>query len=485
MAENMAYTSRRGAAFIQKTGANSQPQVLRCLDADEISSPKGGVELIKCWNAFGNGWIEMGKTLSAPDASTISLTQLTEKTLSALEKIYCPVTILLAQTSQGKVTEINNAERVIIMKNAVITDEGYSDVVHHIDDNETMHSVSFSGDSDITVVGYPTIIRITTTETMALNDIHGNIQADCDDRLEPGDKLIAVADADADATANVLYSEDGGSSWTAAATQPFAADEHIAACQWFMKDLTTERWIVAMEAPAAEQGMIGYSDDQGATWSTVNVGGAAAGHGATLGGGLFVDEIGNIWLASAAGYIYKSEDGGESWTAKESGSIDTEDYNHIHFFDSDNGVAVANNDVIIVTTDGGETWSVATATGGGGNLLSCWMPEEDTIWVGDDAGDVYYSHDDGDTWAERTGLSGAPTAINDIEFFDSQVAFLASDNVTPVGAISQTVTGGYSWRAFTTPTNSGINALFVVTPNLAFMVGEANGGTAFIGKLSA
>jgi photosystem II stability/assembly factor-like uncharacterized protein len=252
-----------------------------------------------------------------------------------------------------------------------------------------------------------------------------------------------------------------------------------------MKDNNTERWLVAEEAPAAGQGDVAYSDDSGATWTTVTIGGAAAGHGATLGGALFVVDTGAIWLASAAGYIYKSEDGGESWTAKESGGITTNDYNHIHFFDSDTGVAVAAGDIVALTEDGGETWTAGTATGGGGDLLACWMPEEDTIWVGTDDGDIYYSHDFGTTWTERTGLSGTPASVNDVEFFDSQVGFIAVDTAAPVGTISQTILGGYSWRAITTATNSGLNALHVVNQNLAFMVGEANGGTAFIGKLAA
>jgi photosystem II stability/assembly factor-like uncharacterized protein len=479
------YSSRRGAVFLQKTGPNSEAQVLRCLDADTVTSPKRGKDLIKCWNAYGEDWLEVGKTYSAPGPSTVTLTQLTETTLSELEKLYCPVTLLFAQVKQGKVTQINNAERVVIMKNAEPTEDSYSGLVHHVDDNESTHAVPFSGDSDVIVVGYPSIQRQTTTETVALNDIHGNISADCPDRVEPGDLLIAVADADTGVSANVLYSRDAGITWAAAAADPFGNDEHIMACQWFMKDNETERWLVGLDAPAAGQGEVAYSDDQGATWTSVNIGGAAAGHGTVLGGSLFVVDAQEIWLAGAAGYIYKSEDSGETWTAKESGAIHAGDYNHIHFFDSDIGVAVGASDVIALTEDGGDTWVAGTATGGAANLLACWMTEEDTIWVSDDAGDLWYSHDFGTTWTERTGLAGTPAAINDVEFFDEQVGLIAVDSASPVGTIHQTILGGYSWRALTTPTNSGINALFVVHQNLAFMVGEANGGTAFIGKLAA
>jgi len=479
------YSSRRGAVFLQKTGPNSRALVLRCLDADTVTSPKRDKELIKCWNPYGDGWNEVGSTFSAPGPATVTLTQLTETSLSELEKLYCPATLLFAQVKRGKVTEINNAERVVILKNAEPTSDSYENLVHHVDDNPSTHAVDFSGDSGVIVVGYPEIQRLTTTETEAINDIHGNISADCDDRLEPGDELIAAADAGAGVTAHVLYSEDAGSTWTAAAADPFAADAHIMACQWFMKDNNTERWLVGMDAPAAGQGMIGYSDDSGATWTTVNIGGAVAGHGSVAGGTLFVVDTGAIWLASAAGYIYKSEDGGESWTAKEAGGITTDDYQHIHFYDSDNGVAVSASGVIALTEDGGETWTAGTVVTGTPDLLSCWMSEEETIWVGDDDGDLWYSHDFGVTWTERTGLAGTPSDIRDIEFFDSQIGFLASDSAAPLGAIHQTILGGYSWRSITTPTNSGINAVHVVNQNMAFMVGEANGGTGFIGKLSA
>lgn len=479
------YSSRRGAAFIQKTGPNSRALVLRCLDADTVSSPKRGKELIKCWDPYGEGWLEVGKTYSEPGPATVTLTQLTETSLSELEKLYCPATLLFAQVKNGKVTNINNAERVIILKNAESTDDSYDNLVHHADDNASTHAVAFSGDSQVVVVGKPAIQRQATTETEALNDIHGSTKANCDGRLDPGDQLIAGADAGSGVEANVLYSNDGGITWTAAFTKPFAADDHIMAVQRFQLDNETTRWLVGMDAPGGGQGMVAYSDDEGVTWTTVNIGGATAGHGPTLGGTLHVIDAESIWLASAAGFIYKSEDGGASWTAMEQGAITTDPYTHIHFFNANRGVAVSSSGVVAVTRDGGNTWTAATVVTGTPDLLSCWMPESETIWVGDDDGNLWYSHDFGTTWTERTGLSGAPAAINDVEFFDSQVGFLAVDDASPSGEVHQTILGGFSFREIPTPANSGINAIHVVNQNLAFMVGEVNGGTAFIAKLEA
>lgn len=479
------FSSRRGAVFVQPNGPNSRPQVLRCTDSDTLSSPKRGKELIKCWNAYGDGWNDVGKTYSPPGPATVTLTELTGTTLSALEKLYCPVTLLFAQVKNGKVTQINNAERVVIMKNAEPTEDSYENLVSREEDSASAHGVPFAGDSDVVVVGKPVVQRLSTTETESLNDIHGNKVAICDDKVNPGDYLIAVADsAVAPAFASVLYTRDGGTTWLAAAADPFATGENALSCQWFELDSETERWLVGMEAPAGAQGMIAYSDDLGATWVTVNVGGGTAGHGSALGGTLHVVDAQEIWLASAAGYIYKSEDSGESWIAMEQGNITTDDYTHIHFRGT-RGVAVSDSGVVALTQDGGDTWFAGTAVTGTPNLLCCWMPETDTIWVGDVAGDLWYSHDFGTTWTERTGLVGVPAAINDIEFHDSQVGLLAIDDASPEGTIHQTILGGYTFRAATTPTNSGINAIHVVNQNMAFAVGETDSATGFIAKISA
>ncbi len=478
------FSSRRGAVFVQPNGPNSRPQVLRCLDSDTLTSPKRSKELIKCWNAYGDGWNDVGKTYSPPGPATVTLTELTSTTLSALEKLYCPVTLLFAQVKNGKVTQINNAERVVIMKNAEPTEDSYENLVSRDDDSPSMHGVPFSGDSNVVVVGKPVVQRLTTAETESLNDIHGNKSAICDDKVNPGDYLIAVADADTGVAANVIYTRDGGITWMTAADEPFGVDIDLVAFQWFELNSETERWLVAGEAPAGGQGQVAFSDDHGSNWVAVNVGGSTAGHGAVLGGALHVVDAQEIWLASAAGFIYKSEDSGESWVAMEQGNITTDAYTHIHFRGS-RGVAVSESGVVALTQDGGNTWFAGTPVTGTPDLLCCWLPESDTIWAGDDAGELWFSHDFGLSWTQRTGLIGVPNAINDIEFSDSQVGLLAIDNADPEGSIHQTILGGYTYRQANTPGNSGINALHVVNSNMAFAVGAEDGGTGFIAKISA
>lgn len=479
-----AFSSRRGAVIIQPNGPNSRPQVLRCTDSDTLSSPKRSKELIKCWNPYGDGWNDVGKTYSPPGPATVTLTQLTSSSLSALEKLYCPVTLLFAQVKSGKVTNINSAERILILKNAEPTEDSYDNLVSREEDNASTHGVPFSGDSDVVVVGKPTAQRLTVVETQALNDIHGNKLSSCEGKVNPGDIVIAVADAGTGAKANVIYSRDGGATWNASATQPFANDEDIESCQWFELDSETERWLVGLKAPTSGQGKVAYSDDQGVTWVTANVGGSTAGRGSTTGGTLHVVDANEIWLASAGGFIYKSQDGGATWDAHEQGSITTDPYTQIHFI-GERGVTVSKSGVVALTRDGGDTWYAGAVVTGAPDLTSCWMSDQDTIWVGTDSGTLFFSHDFGQSWAQRAGLSGAPDSINDIEFFDSQVGFLGVDSSAPEGTIHQTVLGGYSWRGVPTPANAGINAIHVVNQNLAFAVGDVKDATAFVAKISA
>jgi hypothetical protein len=59
---------------------------------------------------------------------------------------------------------------------------------------------------------------------------------------------------------------------------------------------------------------------------------------------------------------------------------------------------------------------------------------------------------------------------------------MISDNASPVGTVHWTKDGGYTWETITTPTNVGLNALFVCDEWNFFVCGEAQGGTGFIAK---
>lgn len=117
------------------------------------------------------------------------------------------------------------------------------------------------------------------------------------------------------------------------------------------------------------------------------------------------------WIATAdistntSGSIYKTSNGGVSWQQQTSANfIDAARF--VHFFDSNQGVAVGDSSVFI-TTNGGVNWvfngalPVPQAIVGGGTtqfLLNAYEVLGNTIWLGDVYGNFYKSTNQGVSW---------------------------------------------------------------------------------------
>ena len=187
------------------------------------------------------------------------------------------------------------------------------------------------------------------------------------------------------------------------------------------------------------------------------------------------------------GYIYKSVDGGATWTAKDAGVVTAGNYSAVDFADDKYGAAVAAAGVVAVTRDAGESWSAGTVIGGGaGANLAVKVFNDKRIMVGDDAGKFWQSTDFGATWAQITGWTGSGAGdVRDISFVNDFVGFMAYNSAAPVGAILRTVDGGANWQLLdSTPTNVGLNSIWAVDENTAYAVGEATGGTGVVLKVS-
>jgi photosystem II stability/assembly factor-like uncharacterized protein len=107
---------------------------------------------------------------------------------------------------------------------------------------------------------------------------------------------------------------------------------------------------------------------------------------------------------------------------------------------------------------------------------------DDIMWVGTDAGTLFFTEDGGTTWTQRTGWIGSGIGtVQDIGFANDYVGFMIANDATPVGSVYQTIDGGYSWDKLTTEANSGLTSLAVGDENYLVYVGLTNAGTGFIG----
>lgn len=486
-----AFTSKNSRVWIQPGGANKPLYLLSCSTLGDIQEDKGALEVIRCLSNDGKGWTVVGETTAPPEKVTTSIESLLFQDRDWLEKIDCPYALYVMSRKGGRADLFSNYIRGQIVANARTVTRTYAGMVSRDEDAPATLSADIEAWPPLLDIDLLSIVRLTTSSALALNDIWANPDERCAEDfggvLDAGSIATIVCDSAAGpAKAAVLLTTNSGSTWTATAAQPGDAGENLQAVTRFFVGATTRRILVAQEKKAAGQGKVHYSDDNGATWSTVNIGGATAAQGAVKGKSLFALDANHIWLASALGYIYFSSDGGQTWTAQNSGTVTAGDYQCIHFADALVGIAGAAAGIVAVTRDGGANWSAATAISGTPVVNTCFAIDEYRLWVGCANGKLYYTEDGGVTWTERAGWSGSGVGqVKDLFFFNEYQGFMLSNTAAPVGTVLRTINGGTTWEAITTPTNSGLNTMAVVNENIVYAVGEVNTATGVILRVTA
>lgn len=479
--DNKALTTRQGALWVQPGGPNTPVYFLGCHDLSDISEPAGSIELLRCMDPRG-GWRTVGSTQSPPDAVTTSIENMTFLARDWLEKLNCEFTLFALHRSGGEPDIFLNYARARILNHARVTTMTDKGIVHHEEEQPSTQSRDIEAWPPVYRTGLLEARRQSVSETLALNDVVSYSALDCEEGIEPGDRVIAGADSSA-YSGNVIETINAGAAWAALATDPFAAGKNILSLVSFPLSDTVTRFLAAQIAAGGAQGKVAYTDDNGANWTVVNIGGAAAGHGAVDSGALFALDQGHIWFASAEGYIYFSNDGGATWTAQTSAELTTEDLRAISFSDENTGMAVGAADAILYTSDGGTTWEEVTATGSGDDLTTV-APSGNFWWVGTDGGMMYYSRDEGTTWTRRSFSGDAVGEVADIVFANELIGYALHNTAAPVGTILSTINGGYSWKAIQTPANNGLNALTIAELSTVYAVGEVEGGTAVVIKVT-
>lgn len=162
------------------------------------------------------------------------------------------------------------------------------------------------------------------------------------------------------------------------------------------------------------------------------------------------------WFVGEGGYIYFSSDVTAGVTVQDAGTLTIQNLNGVHGADSQNLVAVGDGNIVLYTTNGGNTW--AGAPGGGpapGVALNCvFMRTSLEWWVGGANGRLYYTRNAGASWTEKAFPGGGSGQVRDVAFASRQVGYLAFDGATGGGKILRTISGGNSW--YVAPEGTGV-----------------------------
>ena len=274
------------------------------------------------------------------------------------------------------------------------------------------------------------------------------------------------------APTSILYTTDGGGSWSTVAGPPALTTSTGMYC--------AGDTVVVMDGDGDSLWYTSLSDLVlgNVTW-TQTTNGFVAGQGPLAASALGASEV---WVAGGGGTVYMSADPALGVEVSSQGAT-ANDLNDIHALDSLNVVAVGADNTILATNNGGLSWSLLPGPAAGVVLNAVWVRSSLEWLVGTADGRLYYTINGGGTWVEK-GFTGAGTGqVRDIVFATPTVGYIATSNGGSNGRILRTIDGGFSWYvmpegAGTVPANEGIDHLAVCNdPNILYASGVGAGGT--------
>lgn len=477
-----------GALWISE-GPNKPLKFLGCHTLGDISRPRGDLNLMYCPDpSEPNKWEVVHSYQSAPGPVTTSLMTDLLKFKDFLEEIEdsgMPYALYVNMVTKGKKNVYSNYDRVFILPNFRVTSETLTKLASRNPDDQDRSEQAYEiSAEDMHRFFAMKAARQSVTETAALNVIR-YYNKRVGDNIVKNTYGFKTGDARSGQAARVWKTSDKGENWTATATNPFGTDEHIAAMELFEMDRSTVRIIVANGTSQVANALeIAYSDDDGATWTQVNVG-STNGQEALGPYSLFVLDRYNIWIVTRGGYIYKSVNAGASWSAQESGSLTSEFLNSVSFVDDRNGWVGGDNNTLLRTSDGGTTWELVTGPSGqtSDDITVVSMIDYNRIWVAYDDSQLWYTSDRGENWSQREYQYSAG-AIAAMDWYSEYIGAIVHNNIylSNFGRVLVTTNGGTTWEevASVPAGNQGINYVKILTPSLAHAVGEVLGTTGLL-----
>lgn len=485
MADSEIFKSKdNGSLWILPDGPNTKPEYLPCHDLEDISETFGSITLIQCINERGE-YVTIGASVGAPEPTTTTLGTYIGRVADWIETVRCPFA-LYVMLSCGRKGVFENWERAMLVDVKAVTGRTRSGLVRKDEDVPAMHTFDIEAAPGVT-----DFFRLTSAAQSIDAGVGGQINSlrfsddvacwdVCGETLEPCEKGIAVTTAATGVAAEVLISPawGGTSDWAASAADPFAADEDIADGILIKVGRDTTRIIVVRgTTDAANPAEIAYSDDVGATWTTVDVGSTNA-EFAIKKGALFAVTSYDIWLVTDLGRIYQSEDSGVTWTVREDANITATQYNYIHFTNPQVGYAVGDAGLVVKTVDAGLNWGQTGATAGAAELFSVFALSRARVWAGGSTGDLYYSDDGGDTFAAARQAGDVTAQVNDQAWLNDYHGYIANGEY-----VQFTINGGFSWENIDDTANLFTADLVSVNPCTERQVYSASPGAAAPGEI--
>jgi photosystem II stability/assembly factor-like uncharacterized protein len=249
----------------------------------------------------------------------------------------------------------------------------------------------------------------------------------------------------------IYHTTDGGSTWERKGSPDTASADYVPDVDLGKVHAAGDDvWIVTAHA-------ILHTSDGGATWT--NRFPAGYDENIHILQGVYALDSNTVWVTGSLNIgddkiedvILKTTDAGQTWT-RQSYVFDKDQYPPGYFLgisatDADTAWAVGNNYTILKTTNGGATWTKEPNWPYYGipyDLNEVYAVSTSTVWVAGDF-DIYWTHDGGQSWDEgkNHGLYCGDLAVMGISAVSADEAW--ASHYAQYGAIFHTADGGNTW----------------------------------------
>lgn len=506
------FTNKQTMTWIQQDGIGTAFSLFSCHALTNWSRGFDDPVFIKCKSADEYGKKVIVATIPGDkNEPTFTVVAYTTRQLDVLLELDCPTDFHLFMGACSSPGDPSGYIKIRHFYQASKNTEGEenTDFIGDEEFDGLQISVDFTAQDRIDIVQVAVVQSNNgVTETQPFNDVamleDGRCEGDCGAAIRDCYWGVAVANSSYGvATANVWVTQDGGVTWTLAATDPFADNNaDISSCV-ILPGETAPRIVVSRGNVSTSYGTrFSISDDWGATWTEVAAGGNIGG---TYVNSMYKFSSGFLWAVGNGGFIYNSQDRGASWTVIL--PVTTGVIVELWDIDSSDGeilYAVGDDNTVIFTLDQGTTWFDITATGpaaGAQNLYTVQVHSQYRVLVGGqiDANEdvLWVTADQGTTWTAQD-FTGSATASGAVRRLRSakparkqhMVLIHGVEAVTTLNGAGtdfrfhRTFDGGNSWEQQNLVTNNGLNGMYVCDINTALAAGQPVGGVAEIQKMA-
>lgn len=434
--------------FVQESGSSPvNPYVyIGCLSLGGLQQDLGTGDPIYCPSSEVRGAYDIVDTTSPPPAlPTTDFTQHMNRALQDfwwdLRRRKCKFNMVVVGSNCAAPDDINDFEAKILAKAVKLT--AFNTGAFNTSDADA--AIDLTG--SLQIGAFDRFLPMTFGEkadTSVFSEALDGIFADkvqCGDCGDPSDGcqkmyvLTTTITASPALSSQLVHTKNGGQIWstddiTTLATKAGSALANVGT-----------RIVVVSNADLAHHYKQQSTLDAGtaASWSRVS-GGYVTAKGPNA---IWSKSPSETYIAANGGYIYFMANPATAVTVLTDGSVTVQNLNDIRGIGR-TVVAVGASNAVVLSENGGNTWSLITGPAVGVALNTIEVVTSSIWFVGAANGKAFVTTDKGATWTDVTPDS-AITVVDSIRFVDEMVGYMAVET-SGNPRIYRTSDNGYSWH---------------------------------------